>query len=74
MYGSDLTIKRYMADTGPDYVVQTSRFTIVEGFGCTSSATSSGLSLVLIQTWNFVPSLISVVVYYRAYFHVPYVT
>ena len=49
----------------PDYVVQNLRFEIEEGFGCTNGLDGSILSVLLINSWDVVPPLLSVIFYYR---------
>ncbi|VDB95521.1 unnamed protein product [Peniophora sp. CBMAI 1063] len=46
------------------YVVQELRFEILEGFGCTNSSDASILAILLINTWNVLPPLVSITVYY----------
>jgi hypothetical protein len=48
-----------------DYVVQTTRFTVVEGFGCKTSVPNGGLPLLLINSWTVLLPLISITVYSR---------
>ncbi|KZV60806.1 STE3-domain-containing protein [Peniophora sp. CONT] len=46
------------------YVVQTYRFRITRGFGCTNSPGESVLEVLLIHIWTVVPPLTSIIVYY----------
>ena len=48
-----------------DYVLQSNRFMVIEGQGCTNSLDYSILYLTVDQVWDILPSLISVVFYYR---------
>ena len=48
-----------------DYVLQSSRFNVIEGVGCTDAQDYSILYLAVGQVWDTLPSLISVVFYYR---------
>ncbi|VDB95781.1 unnamed protein product [Peniophora sp. CBMAI 1063] len=52
------------------YVVQGTRFEVLEGFGCTDAADSSILSILLIYSWTVLPPLVSITVYYRVSAHV----
>ncbi|VDC04270.1 unnamed protein product [Peniophora sp. CBMAI 1063] len=49
------------------YCVQTVRFQIWEGFGCSYGTDPSALTVLLITSWLFLPPVISVVVYYLAW-------
>ncbi|VDB95537.1 unnamed protein product [Peniophora sp. CBMAI 1063] len=46
------------------YVVQNTRFVVIEGFGCTGGTTNSILTLLLIQVWFMIPPLLSAAFYY----------
>ncbi|VDB95533.1 unnamed protein product [Peniophora sp. CBMAI 1063] len=46
------------------YVVQVLRFEVIEGFGCTGSLDTSILSMLFARSWNVLPPLISITVYY----------
>ncbi|KZV65972.1 fungal pheromone STE3G-protein-coupled receptor [Peniophora sp. CONT] len=46
------------------YVIQQLRFEVLEGFGCENSQDGSILDILLLWSWNVVPPLISVVIYY----------
>ncbi|KZV63978.1 fungal pheromone STE3G-protein-coupled receptor [Peniophora sp. CONT] len=46
------------------YIVQDYRFLNEQGFGCTNSSDGSVLSILLLNSWNVIPPLISVMVYY----------
>ncbi|KAI0316926.1 pheromone A receptor-domain-containing protein [Amylostereum chailletii] len=45
------------------YVVQPCRFIVVENYGCASSTVSSGVSLILLDSWGVVLPAISATVY-----------
>ncbi|VDC04735.1 unnamed protein product [Peniophora sp. CBMAI 1063] len=46
------------------YIVQDCRFQVDEGFGCINSTEGSILELVLINSWNVIPPLVSITIYY----------
>ncbi|KZV64173.1 STE3-domain-containing protein [Peniophora sp. CONT] len=46
------------------YVVQESRFQVLEGFGCTNAEDGSILNILLTWWWTVVPPLLSVTIYY----------
>ncbi|VDB95776.1 unnamed protein product [Peniophora sp. CBMAI 1063] len=46
------------------YVVQGARFKVLEGFGCTNTPDGSILTLLLLYSWNVLPPLVSITVYY----------
>ncbi|VDC01593.1 unnamed protein product [Peniophora sp. CBMAI 1063] len=46
------------------YVVQWPRFQVEEGFGCDNSSDGSILKILLLDSWNVVPPLVSIVIYY----------
>ncbi|VDC02197.1 unnamed protein product [Peniophora sp. CBMAI 1063] len=46
------------------YIVQSYRFQVTEGFGCNNSIDGSILSILLVFSWNVVPPLISITIYY----------
>ncbi|KZV66401.1 STE3-domain-containing protein [Peniophora sp. CONT] len=46
------------------YTVQSYRFYVFEGFGCVNSLDGSILSILLIWSWNVIPPLLSVIIYY----------
>lgn len=48
-----------------DYVVQELRFVVDEGFGCDNAPDGSILGILLLESWNVLPPLVSVTVYYR---------
>ncbi|VDB88611.1 unnamed protein product [Peniophora sp. CBMAI 1063] len=45
------------------YIVQTYRFVIIEGYGCTSGVDASFASIVLVHSWRAIFPLISIAVY-----------
>ena len=59
----------------PDYVNQSARFQILEGFGCTNVTDRSILEVLLVRSWSIVPPLLSVIIYYSTRwpcsFHIP---
>ena len=48
-----------------DYILQSSRFVVIEGQGCDGSLDYSILYFAVSQVWDTLPGLISVVFYYR---------
>ncbi|VDB92186.1 unnamed protein product [Peniophora sp. CBMAI 1063] len=46
------------------YIVQGARFEVKEGVGCTNAPESSMLSILLLNSWNVLPPLVSITVYY----------
>lgn len=48
-----------------DYVVQSARFSVEEGFGCRTAPDFSILSALILQSWSVMAPLISISVYYR---------
>lgn len=48
-----------------DYVVQQSRFQVIEGFGCGNAADDSILAILLLNSWTVIPPVVSITVYYR---------
>ncbi|VDC04657.1 unnamed protein product [Peniophora sp. CBMAI 1063] len=46
------------------YIVQQYRFAVHEGYGCENSVDGSILSFLLIWSWNVIPPLISIIIYY----------
>ena len=48
-----------------DYIDQSSRFEIDEGFGCTNAADDSILGLLIFDSWSIILPLISIIFYYR---------
>ncbi|VDC07998.1 unnamed protein product [Peniophora sp. CBMAI 1063] len=46
------------------YVEQTARFQVVEGFGCGNARDSAILDMLILQSWNIIPPLLSVIIYY----------
>ena len=48
-----------------DYVLQSRRFIVIEGVGCGDFLDYSILYLTVNEVWEILPSLISVVLYYR---------
>lgn len=52
-----------------DYVVQGSRFQVLEEFGCASAPIGSGVEILLQQVWYVGMPLISIVLYLRERFH-----
>ncbi|VDB86834.1 unnamed protein product [Peniophora sp. CBMAI 1063] len=46
------------------YVLETTRFNIIQGYGCTNGVTESILTILLTQIYALLPPLISVLVYY----------
>ncbi|VDC05613.1 unnamed protein product [Peniophora sp. CBMAI 1063] len=46
------------------YIVQGARFEVNEGFGCLNAQDNSGLEMLLVQSWNVVPPLLSITMYY----------
>ena len=55
----------HLSYTMIDYVLQVSRFDVIEGLGCNNSLDYSILYLTVDQVWETLPGLISVVFYYR---------
>ena len=49
-----------------DYVNQDARFEVVEGFGCSNASSGSILKILIIDTWSFIPPLLSIIIYCRA--------
>ncbi|VDC00505.1 unnamed protein product [Peniophora sp. CBMAI 1063] len=50
---------------GPIYYVnQSARFQVAEGFGCTNATDSSIFYIIVIQSFNFLPALLSLTIYY----------
>ena len=49
------------------YVVQTSRFAVLEGFGCGNAPDNSILAVLLFDSWIIFAPLLSVVVYLREF-------
>ncbi|VDC04704.1 unnamed protein product [Peniophora sp. CBMAI 1063] len=54
------------------YIVQPIRFAVHEGFGCADITDISILSLLLVNTWNVIPPLVSLGFYYPAVFRAFY--
>lgn len=48
-----------------DYVVQMSRYQILEELGCVDAEVASGLTLLLVTLWNVILPTISVLLYCR---------
>ncbi|VDC01599.1 unnamed protein product [Peniophora sp. CBMAI 1063] len=46
------------------YIVQQLRFEVDEGFGCENSVDGSILEILLIDSWNVIPPLLSITIYY----------
>ncbi|KZV71047.1 STE3-domain-containing protein [Peniophora sp. CONT] len=46
------------------YTTQVSRFQVIERFGCTNSPAASLFTVLAISSWNIVPPLISITIYY----------
>ncbi|VDC01592.1 unnamed protein product [Peniophora sp. CBMAI 1063] len=46
------------------YIVQQLRFEVDEGFGCDNSVDGSILGILLLDSWNVIPPLLSITIYY----------
>ncbi|KZV65146.1 fungal pheromone STE3G-protein-coupled receptor [Peniophora sp. CONT] len=54
-----------MLVAGPIYYInQGYRFVVYEGFGCVSATPTSGLVILIFESWTIVPPLISIIFYY----------
>ncbi|KZV71045.1 STE3-domain-containing protein [Peniophora sp. CONT] len=54
-----------MLVAGPIYYInQDARFQVEEAFGCGNSSTASITFILLIQSWNIIPPLLSILLYY----------
>ncbi|KZV66429.1 fungal pheromone STE3G-protein-coupled receptor [Peniophora sp. CONT] len=51
-------------DVYQDYIFQASRFDVLGSIGCKNSQLPSILDILLMQLWNIVPPLISIIFYY----------
>ncbi|KZV71166.1 STE3-domain-containing protein [Peniophora sp. CONT] len=49
-----------------DYINQSTRFEVIEGFGCTDSSDVSILEVLIEESWAVIPPLVSIIFYYRA--------
>ncbi|KZV70308.1 hypothetical protein PENSPDRAFT_445732 [Peniophora sp. CONT] len=46
------------------YIVEPTRFLVLEGFGCTNGAVTSVLSILILWLWGVIPPVLCVILYY----------
>lgn len=51
-----------------DYINQSARFWVDEGFGCTNRQDDSILAILTVRSWTVLAPLTSIILYYRALF------